>query len=200
MTHAADYFKKCRLRLKLSQADLGRSLGVTATTVARWERGFARIPKRAWAAVESWPYPDGLVFWLRPLTAVAGRRGKRLRSLRESSGLSLRECARRIGVSHEAWNAWERGRSMPPAEAFALVGAEPIGRRLRHPSTRQHRVGAPIKPRNLDELNRQHKRAAVVLRAKIQALVSERPGLTNAAYGAMIGVSHMTVLRHRRAA
>lgn len=39
--------RKLRLGLKLTQAELGKQLGVASNTVARWERNERRIPEPA---------------------------------------------------------------------------------------------------------------------------------------------------------
>ena len=39
---------------KLTQGDLGKALGVTLTTVYRWEAGFRKIPPFLQLALEGW--------------------------------------------------------------------------------------------------------------------------------------------------
>ena len=49
--------------------------------------------------------------------------GKRVKSLRASSGLSVKECAARIGISARAFSDIEHGRAEPRASTLLNIAA-----------------------------------------------------------------------------
>jgi transcriptional regulator with XRE-family HTH domain len=97
-----EHLKRCRLQRELSQSELARTLGVDASTILNWEKGYARPPVKAMPGILGFlrydpsPEPKSL-----PELLMAKRR---------TQGWSIREAGQKLGVDPGTWGDWERGK------------------------------------------------------------------------------------------
>jgi transcriptional regulator with XRE-family HTH domain len=120
-----------RRQVRMSQKEVAAVLGISATTVARYEAGqrsmglpVARALARLYRAplsrvmVAAGLTPPAVLLardWaLEPLPVV-------LAELRRAAGLSKSQVARFTGVSHSTVRRWESGQSTPGAHALAAL-------------------------------------------------------------------------------
>lgn len=104
--------RAARISAGLSQREAADKLGVTFQAWSAWERGLARVPRRAWLLLGA--APDGVGPTPSSDTILTAARTRR--------GLSIAEAAERLDVHPNTWSAWERGLARAPREAYALVG------------------------------------------------------------------------------
>jgi transcriptional regulator with XRE-family HTH domain len=103
-----DHIKKRRLELRLFQAQVGKILGVTESTVTNWEKNRSNPTLR--------PMPKIIRFLgYDPMPADSAHLGEKLLKYRRSHGISQREMAKRIGIDPTTLSRLEKnqGRSLP---------------------------------------------------------------------------------------
>jgi transcriptional regulator with XRE-family HTH domain len=120
-----------RRRVHMSQKEAAAVLGVSATTLARYESGqrSMRLPAaRALARLYRVPLSRVLeAAGLTPPAVLFARDWRReplpivLLELRRAAGLSMTQVARLTGVSHSTVRRWESGESTPGAHALAAL-------------------------------------------------------------------------------
>jgi transcriptional regulator with XRE-family HTH domain len=101
-----DHLKKARLERGLFQVTVAGALGVSVTTVNKWERNHTQVATRS--------LPKLLAFLGYDPRLEGGHLGERIRMLRERQGLSQEALAAKLGLSPLTVNRWERGRVRKP--------------------------------------------------------------------------------------
>ena len=105
----------------LSQGDLAYRVGVTTSTIQKWEReGFPHADHLALLARELGLTADEIIGHapmreedLPPAERDYSLMAKRLTQLREDAGLEQRDIAKRLGVSLRTVKNWESGTTVP---------------------------------------------------------------------------------------
>lgn len=94
------HIKKQRLRLGLGQREAGERLGVTASTVLNWEKGYTEPIVEDMPAIIQflgyYPFPE-------PMSL-----GERMLAKRRCMGWTIKRAAEALGVDEDTWGEWER--------------------------------------------------------------------------------------------
>ena len=102
--------KTKRVMLGISQAELGRRLGVDKKSIREWESG-RRAPSRT--------YAQTLDEWLNKGEDIL--LSDRIQQMRHRAGMTQTELAARLGCSKDAIKAWEQSRAVPTSEHFGRI-------------------------------------------------------------------------------
>jgi len=130
--------KRLRARLKLTQIQLARRLGLSHSSVAKWEAGRMRPGPKATASLQTLDVPSAAVAQQPSTQAAASpRKGRQfkptpavIKRVRARIAVTQAELAVLLGVSHSAVAKWEAGRISPRFQmAAALQALESIGKR-----------------------------------------------------------------------
>lgn len=130
-----DELAAARLADRMSRAKVSKEIGRTEASIASWERG---TYEPTLSKLEEWAGVHGLRLTL--VAADASSASERLlivsrtramcasgeaRRIREAAGVSTKEVAKTLGVSHSSVRHWENGEHVPHGHA-----ALPYGRLL----------------------------------------------------------------------
>jgi DNA-binding transcriptional regulator YiaG len=130
--------KRLRARLNLTQIQLARRLGLSHSSVAKWEVGRMSPGPKAAALLQALDVPSAAVAQQPSEQATASpRKGRRfkptpavIKRVRARIAVTQAELAVLLGVSHSAVAKWEVGSISPRFQtAAALQALEGIGRR-----------------------------------------------------------------------
>jgi transcriptional regulator with XRE-family HTH domain len=102
-----------RLQASLSRAQLAEKIGVSVATIAHWECGRRGLPARRITPIAgalNLPPGEVLVQFRQP---IATPPVSRLAGMRRAAGLTQRQVADGLNVTHPLICHWERGRSIP---------------------------------------------------------------------------------------
>jgi len=111
-----DHIRKTRLELGLFQREVAKKIGVTESTVWRWERNETSPPARFIPAIITFlgcdPSPPPRLF------------SESLLKTRKLLGLTQKAMARRLGVDPTTLARWEHGQSQPSKRCRQTLKAD----------------------------------------------------------------------------
>ena len=99
-----------RMKLGISQTELGKRLGIDKKSIRNWEYG-RRAPSKT--------YAQTLIAWLNESDDVL--LSDRIREVRHRVDMTQRELAARLGCNVDTIKAWEQGRKGPTSEQFDRI-------------------------------------------------------------------------------
>ncbi len=106
--------KKLRQQKNMSAVELGEKLGVTKSTIHRWEAG-ERNPS------DTDKQKIARIFGITVAQLLGESLGPRLETTRQKAGLTLEELARKIDASPETLEAWENEEKEISLEALGKI-------------------------------------------------------------------------------
>ena len=97
-----DHIRKRRLIVGITQKEVAKQLGVTQTTLIKWEKGRTVPPLLAMSRVVRFLGHD-------PFPPVPKTLADRLKAKRRELGWTQKTAARQLGIDPCTWSDWERG-------------------------------------------------------------------------------------------
>lgn len=196
--------KGVRKRLNLTQGELARLVGVSASAIGAWEAGKSSPRGKNLAkmlALRS-ATPQEVSDKLGRFAAAGSLNPAQIKRIREKAGLSQIAFAKRIGMSPASVNSWERGRAMPTAKSCSAI----LELAKAAPAEAEKKAEKPKKAPKVKKVKKAKKAKGPAKKAKAKATLTPRQirgirakaGLSQAKMAAKLGVSANSITNWER--